>query len=622
MTDRVPAAGLPPIIPLEVLFGNPTRSSPKISPDGRGLAWIAPDERDVLQVWVQSSGEASGRKATADPRRGIQYFFWGQDSRTLFYAQDSDGDENYHIYSVDIGSPGAEAIDRTPFPGAKVEGIWTEPTRPSRILVGLNLRDRGLFDVHRIDLETGTIELDTENPGDVVGWEADGDLVIRAAVAAAAGGGMDLRVRDSAGGPWRTVIRWDANDIIGSGIQGFAPDGRGLWLSNNQGRDTAAFTRLSLDDGSEVVIASDPDSDLRQTLIHPVTKEAQAACFGVNRYDWRAIDPAIEADLSRAATVSHGNLEIVSRDRADRIWILAFAPDDGPASWYRYERDTGKADLLFHSRAELVDAPLAPMKGIAIEARDGMRIHVLLTLPLGVEPRGLPVVMNIHGGPWWRDEWGFHPEVQWLANRGYAVCQVNFRGSTGFGKRYVNAGDKQWGGAMQDDITDAARRLIAEGIADVKRIAIYGGSYGGYATLAGVTFTPDLYACGVDIVGPSNLLTWLDSIPPYWEAYRDVLRRRVGDRDADRDLLVARSPFFHVSQIRCPLLIAQGANDPRVPKPESDQIVEELRRAGREVEYIVFDDEGHGFARPESRLRFYEAAERFLARHLGGRVEG
>lgn len=621
MTESSGSAGLPPIIPREVLFGNPTKSSPKISPDGNRLAWIAPDDRDVLQVWVQSGSEATARKVTDDPKRGIHYFFWGEESRTLYYAQDSDGDENYHLYSVDLENPAAAAVDRTPFPGVKVEGIMTDPKFAEVILVGLNLREQGLFDVHRIDLATGTITLDTENPGDVVGWEADGNLVIRAAVATTEGGGMELRVRDDAGAPWRTMIRWDPDDTIGSGILGFTPDGMGLWLSSNQGRDTAALTRFSFADRAETTIAADPESDIRQTLIHPVTKEAQAACFGVDRYHWRAIDPGIERDLSRAAAVSHGNLEIVSRDRDDRIWILAFAPDDGPVAWYRFDRATGATELLFHNRPELVDAPLAPMKGVTIEARDGMRIHTLLTLPLGTPPRDLPVVMNIHGGPWWRDEWGFNPEAQWLANRGYACLQVNFRGSTGFGKRYVNAGDKEWGRAMQNDITDAVRWLIGEGIADPKRIAIYGGSYGGYATLAGVTFTPDLYACGVDIVGPSNLLTWLDSIPAYWETYRDILRRRVGDPVADREMLIARSPFFHVSQIRCPLLIAQGANDPRVPKPESEQIVEELRRNGREVNYLLFEDEGHGFARPDNRLKFYEAAEQFLARHLGGRSE-
>ncbi|MHC4862251.1 MAG: alpha/beta hydrolase family protein, partial [Planctomycetota bacterium] len=343
--------------------------------------------------------------------------------------------------------------------------------------------------------------------------------------------------------------------------------------------------------------------------------------FWKERKVWQVLDPAIREDLDALAAVHHGDLHVVDRDRSDRNWLAAYTQDRGPVVYHSYDRDTRSARFMFSARPELDDQPLAEMRPVSYEARDGLTIHGYLTLPPGEEPRDLPAVLNVHGGPWHRDAWGYHPEAQWLANRGYACLQVNFRGSTGYGKDFVNAGDREWGGRMQDDITDAATWLVDEGIADPKRLGVYGGSFGGYAVLCALTKTPDLFTCGVDIVGPSNLITFSRSIPPYWEPLRALFARRVGDVESEEEFLRSRSPLFKVDHIQAPLLIVQGKNDPRVNREESLQIRDALESEGKTVEFLEFDDEGHGFAKPENRLVFYAKAERFLAEHLGGRFE-
>jgi len=390
------------------------------------------------------------------------------------------------------------------------------------------------------------------------------------------------------------------------------------------------------------VIAEDPRFDLASVAFHPTEHRAQAAAFTGARREWRVLDDEVRGDFERLLAADDGDLSIVDRTLEDRTWLVAWSHDTGPVSYHLWDRTRRDLQFLFVHRAALVDLPLAPMEPVRFEARDGLELHGYLTRPrFGDAP--WPLVLAVHGGPWARDTWGFDPEAQWLANRGYACLQVNYRGSTGYGKSFLAAGDREWGGRMQDDLSDAVLWAVRRGVADPERVAIWGGSYGGYAALAGVTFTPALYRCGVAIVGPSNLLTFLDSVPPYWESFRAMLDRRVGrlpryasgeragqvKDEADlteaerRELafLRDRSPLFHADRVRCPMLIAQGANDPRVKKAESDQFVAAMRERGLDVEYVVYEDEGHGFARPENRLDFYRRAERFLARHLGGRCE-
>lgn len=612
-------AELPPLIPREVLFGNPERTAPKISPDGKRLAWLAPDEKNVLQVWVSTAGKDDARKVTADPKRGIRQYAFAYDDRTLLYLQDADGDENFHVYGVDLQT--GSVRDYTPFQGVRAELIQVSPKITDRILVGMNLRDRKVFDAHRIDLRTGAVTLETENPGDVPAMYATDDLLVRGLGATLPDGGTELRVRAGAGQPFRTVAKVGYEDQLE--IVDFSADGGRAYLLTNAGVDTARVVERDLATGAERVLFQHPKVDAADALVNPVTHVVEAVATAEGRLTWTAIDPAVKADLAAIAKLAGGDFKVVSRDRADRTWIVAFTQDRGPVRYYAYDRGAKRGTFLFSNQPKLEGLALSEMKPVAIRSRDGLELNGYLTLPVGVPARRLPTVLAVHGGPWSRDTWGFNPNVQWLANRGYAVLQVNFRGSTGYGKKFLNAGNREWGRKMQDDLTDAVKWAVRKGIADPKRVAIMGGSYGGYATLAGATFTPDLYACGVDLVGPSNMKTLLSTIPPYWAPLKGMFAKRVGDLDdpSDDALLRAASPLYHADRIRIPLLIGQGANDPRVKQAESEQIVEAIAKNGGRAVYVVYPDEGHGFARPENRTDFNARAERFLGQHLGGRVE-
>ena len=612
-------AQLPPLIPREVLVGNPVKASPRISPDGTRLSYLAPSAEGILNVWVRTIGARDDAQVTNDTHRGIQSYFWAEDGKHLMYVQDIGGDENWHVYSADLGTKIIR--DLTPFQGIRAQNVMTDKKHPNEILVGLNLRDRRVFDMFRVDLLTGALVLDTDNPGDVVSWQTDPNFQIRAAMAANPKDGSSiLRVRDGKDAAWRELIVWPFGES--GGAVDFTADGRGIFVTSSLGSDTDRLVKVDAANGKELaVLASNPKSDVDDVMVQPDTHVVQAASFDYLKREWTVIDPSIEEDFNAISKIQRGIFTIVSRDRADKNWIVAYQRDDGPVAWYVYHRDSRKVDFLFSNRPELEKYRLAGMKPYVIEARDGLQLVSYLTLPVGLEGKNLPLVLNVHGGPWARDTWGYDPETQWLANRGYACLQVNFRGSTGFGKKFLNAGNLQWGAKMQNDLTDAVKWAIGKGIADPHRVCIYGGSYGGYATLAGLVFTPDLYACGVDIVGPSNIKTLFASIPPYWEPTKKDFLLRVGDVEHDEVLNERISPLFHVDAIRAPLLIAQGANDPRVNINESIQIVQAMRAKKLPVTYIVYTDEGHGFVRPNNRLDFYGRAEEFMAKHLNGRFE-
>jgi len=605
-----------PLIPRETLFGNPERLSPQLSPDGRRLAYVAPHE-GVLNVWVSTLGTEDQRVVTRDRKRGIRSCFWALDGSRILYMQDADGDENWHLWSAE---PDTGVIrDMTPYLGAQAHLVALDPERPSEALVALNLRDARAHDVYRIDLESGATALVETNPGDVVGWLADARMEVRAATVATPDGGFALRVRDASDSEWRTIVTWGPDDE--GQAHAFSRDGQEIYLSSNLGTDTKELRALDLASGGERTLASHPEVDVDDILEHPRGHAVRAARFALDRAEWRAVDPSVAVDLERLSDPARGDFAVVSMDLDDRQWVVLYSADRAPASYYLYRRDTGDIEYLFSARPALEEATLAEMRPVRVPARDGLVLHSYLTIPPWCEPRGLPLVLNVHGGPWARDTWGYDPEAQWLANRGYACLQVNYRGSAGFGKRFLHAGDREWGAKMHDDLIDAVEWAVREGIADRSRVAIYGGSYGGYAALVGAAFTPDVFACAVDIVGPSSLRTLIASIPPYWEPLRRMFYHRIGNPETEPEFLDERSPLHRAADIRCPLLIAQGANDPRVKQQESEQIVEAIRSRGGEVEYMVFEDEGHGFARPENRLRFYTAAERFLAARLGGRVE-
>jgi dipeptidyl aminopeptidase/acylaminoacyl peptidase len=604
-----------PLIPRKVLFGNPEKAGAEISPDGRMLAYLAPDE-GVLNVWVRTVGQNDDRAITSDRKRGIHSYSWQPDSTHILYAQDLDGNENFRIYQTSLDT--RETKDLTPFEDVRAMISAVDPRHPDRMLVALNRRNQQLFDVYRYDFRTGALDLDTENPGDVASWSADNDLRVRAANAILADG-QEVRIREDVHSPWKTFQKWGQDETFG-GVAGFSPDNSALWVISSVDANAARLVEVDIASGSIRVIAEDPQYDVSAALENPRTRELEAVGFVRARLEWHFFDRAIEAEFAVLRKVRDGEVHLESRSFNDTQWVVSYSADTAPATYYLYDRATKKTEFLFAARPALQNYDLASMRPISFEARDGLTLHGYLTMPLGIEI-GAPMVLLVHGGPWTRDMWGYSGLVQMLANRGYAVLQVNYRGSTGYGKDFLNAGDREWAGRMHDDLLDAKSWAIRERYADPAKVAIMGGSYGGYATLVGLTFTPDEFVCGVDIVGPSNLATLLNSIPPYWAPMRAIFDKRVGHLETEEEFLRSRSPLFKADRIQVPLLIGQGANDPRVKQAESDQIVKAMRENGKPVEYLVFPDEGHGFVRPENNLRFFAAAEQFLARYLGGRAQ-
>ncbi|MFN7973561.1 MAG: S9 family peptidase [Acidobacteriota bacterium] len=611
-------ASLPALIPRRVLFGNPSRGAPRISPDGTRLAFRAPYE-GVMNLWVSGIGDPDPRPITTDGVGGIRRHVWARGGRRVLYLQDVGGDENTHVKCVDVAT--GVTRDLTPHDGVQAGIVATSPRHPERVLVAMNLDDPHSHDVYRIDLATGDRELVAKNPGNVIGYLGDLDLEPRAAGRMREDGGMDLVVRDGSTGEWRDVLTWDHEDTFYSHPVACTADGRGIFLYDARGADTTRLVLHDVPTGRDTVLAQDPEGDVAELLLHPVTQQPQMVAFERDRIRWRALHPEHAADIDLLARAHRGDFQVIDQSDDARIWVVAFAPDDGPVAFHAFDRIERRITHLFDHAPDLLDHTLAAMTPVAFAARDGLEIHGYLTLPPGRGRDRVPMVLLVHGGPGARDSWGFDPEAQLFANRGYAVLQVNYRGSTGYGKAFRNAGDREWGGKMHDDLVDAVGWAVAQGYADPARVAIYGGSYGGYAALVGATFTPDLFRCAVDIVGPSNLITFVQTLPPYWHMALADFHRRVGHPEKDAEFMRSRSPLFRAHQIKVPLLIAQGANDPRVKASESEQIVAALRSRGIEHEYMLFPDEGHGFEKASNRLRFYEAAEKFLARHLGGRCE-
>ena len=619
MTDNLP------LIPRRVFFGNPDRTQVTISPDGAHLAWLAP-RNGVLNVWVAPRERpADARPVTADAGRGIRFYAWAYTGRDILYIQDKGGDENWRVYSADVNT--GEVGDLTPFDGVAAQIVGLSHRRPDELLVALNNRDPQWHDIYRVNLTTGERTLLLQHDR-FIGVEVDDDLTIRAAIQMTPSGGLDIFRAD--GDDWTLWQAFPAEDMLTASTVGFDKTGHVLYLRDSRDRDTAALVAIDITTGERSLLAADERADADLVLRHPTERHVQAVAFDYERKEWQVLDPAIAADMAFLRGVTDGDAEITSRSLDDRFWLVAYVVDDGPVRYYLYDRQRQAADFLFTNRAELEGLPLANMRPAVVPARDGLNLVVYYTLPPGSDSDGdgipdapLPLVFIPHGGPWGRDTWGFNGWHQWLANRGYAVLSVNFRSSTGFGKSFTNAGDFEWGGKILADQQDGVQWAIAQGIADPARVAVMGGSFGGYSTLAGLTFYPEVFACGVDIVGPSNLITLLETIPPYWKPMIELFTMRVGDHRTEegRALLKAHSPLTYVDRIVRPLLIAQGANDPRVKQAESDQIVTAMQARGIPVAYALYPDEGHGFARPQNNLSFAALAEAFLARCLGGRVQ-
>lgn len=629
-------AGLPALIPREILFGNPERAEPQLSPDGQQIAWLAPDKNGVLNVWASALDGTNSHLITNETHRPIFWYAWGGDAKHILYLQDNAGDEINHLFSADLTN--GNVRDLTPFRGVRAQNILTDLQHPRFVLVALNLRDRQAFDMYRVDLETGAVTLEATNPGDVLSWTTDNDFVIRAATAFDGKTAASIiRVRDAVDQPWRDLVvmpfqraLFAGEAVGGSLIAGFDPDGKSLVIHSALRSDKGQLVRVDLRDGKELgVLAQDSQSDVANgglgdgpnVLRDPATHAIQAVEFNYSTSHWVFLDPKVRSDFEIIGRDVPGFLDLNSRDRADRKWIVAAHRSDAPAGYYVFDRDAKKLTKLYDEYPALAKALLAPKKGVVIKARDGVSLPSYLTTPPGVEAKSLPLVLLIHGGPWFRDYDNYDPEVQLLANRGYAVLQVNYRGSTGFGLKFLNAGTGEWGRGTQEDLFDAVKWALDQGVADPKRIAAMGWSGGGFATLLALEMRPDLFACGVDGVGPADLATLFRSFPRYWSNIMTRWRRRGGDFDHDEKLNREVSPLYHIDKIRAPLLIGQGKNDPRVTIANTDGMVAALRKAKREVTYVVYPDEGHGFARPENNLDFYGRVEEFLAKHLGGRAE-
>ncbi len=630
-TVRTAAAQLPPLIDRAVFFGDPEIAGSQLSPDGQYLTFLKP-YHDVMNVWVKGLDEPfdAARPLTADDRP-VPGYFWSEDGRYVLYVQDKGGDENYHIYAVNPSADPATGVpparDLTPLDGVRA-GIYAVPKNtPNEIVVGLNDRDPAWHDVYRLNLETGERELLIENTERIAGWQTDLNGNVRLAVRTTNDGSTEiLRVGDDLAldpVPVYTCTVYEA-----CGPTRYHKDGRRVYFETNKGdRDLTELVLFDPATGEETLVERDPEGqvDFGGAEFSEATDDLILTYYVGDRIRLYPKTDETKADLDfLRAQLPDGELDLGGSTNDDRLVKVTVYRDVDPGTVYLFDREARTVEKLYTSRPEVPVEHMAPMQAIRYPARDGMEIPAYLTLPKGVEPKNLPVVIFPHGGPWARDNYGYNSFAQFLANRGYAVLSPNFRGSTGYGKAFLNAGNKEWGtGAMQHDLTDGVQYLIGQGIADPERVAIMGGSYGGYATLAGVTFTPDLYAAAVDIVGPSNLITLLESIPPYWEAGRVIFHERMGDPTTPegRAQLDAQSPLNFADRITTPLLVIQGANDPRVKQREADQIVVALRDRDYPVEYLVAPDEGHGFRGEENRMAMMVSIEDFLAEHLGGREQ-
>lgn len=602
-------------IPLEDFFKNPEKTSYQISPDGNYYSYMAPFE-NRMNVFVQKKGSDEVIQLTAETDRSVSGYFWPNSERIL-YLKDTGGDENFKLYGINIDS--TNAIAYTEFDGVRTQIIDDLPDIPNEVIIGLNKRNPKVFDPYRLNIETGEMEMLAENPGNIQGWMFDHDGKLRVAFAIVDGVNVSLLYRETEADEWKSVLTTNFKDNISPEF--FTFDNKNVIAISNLNRDKSAVVEFDIANGKEIkVLYENPDYDVSGVSYSKKRKVITSASYTSSKRERHFFDKDTE-DLFKRLEKELGDYEIAITGFNDNedVFIIRTYSDRSLGSYYIYDKTNDKLDKIADVSPWIDEENMANVYPVQYKSRDGLTIHAYLTLPLGYAPetaKNLPTIINPHGGPWARDGWGFNPEIQFLANRGYAVFQMNFRGSTGYGKKFWEASFKKWGQEMQDDITDGTNWLIKKGIADPERIAIYGASYGGYATLMGLVKEPELYAAGVDYVGVSNMFTFMKTIPPYWEPMLDMMYEMVGNPITDSIMLREVSPVFHVDKIVSPLFIAQGANDPRVNIDESDQIVEAMKKRGIVVEYMVKDDEGHGFHNEENRFDFYRAMEAFLSQQL------
>jgi dipeptidyl aminopeptidase/acylaminoacyl peptidase len=597
-------------IPMRDFFKNPQEAGHQISPDGKYLSWLAPYERR-LNVYVKPLAGGEAQRVTSETARDIGGYFWKGDR--ILYVKDFGGDENFHVVSVNL--KGEDLKDLTPGEKVRAQIIDGLIDDDQHIIVSHNKRDAKVFDVFRTNVATAEEKLIAQNPGNITSWMTDHDGKLRVA-GTTDGVNTTLLYRDKEEDAFKPILTTNFKEQVGPLL--FTFDNKRLIVDSNRGRDKTGifeFDPVTAKEGR--LIAEHADVDMDNVSYSRKRKVLTTANFTTWKGQRKFLDKEAEAMFKAVEAKLPGyEIAFTSTNKAEDKYIVATFNDKSRGKRYLFDKASGKLDFIADISPWLPEGELADMKPVSYPSRDGLTINGYLTLPKGIAAKNLPVVVNPHGGPWARDRWGFNSEVQFLANRGYAVFQMNFRGSTGYGRKFWEASFKQWGKTMQNDVTDGVQWLIKQGIADPKRVAIYGASYGGYTTLAGVTFTPELYAAAVDYVGVSNLFTFMGTIPPYWKPYLAMLHEMVGDPEKDKELLASASPVMHTDKIKTPLFVAQGAKDPRVNKAESDQMVDALKKRGVEVEYMIKDNEGHGFRNEENRFEFYEAMEKFLAKHI------
>jgi len=614
------------LVPRNIFFGNPSRIQGRVSPDGTQMSFLAPVD-GVLNLWVGPLGNFdAARPVTQDTGSGIDSHQWALNSRNVLYIRDTGGDEDFHIYSVDLETN--ETIDLTPFDKTTGQFVGSSYRHPDEFLLGINNRDQRWHDVWRVNVRTGDREL-VEQHDRFSGFVTDLDLNVRLAMEPTRDGGL-LVLKRLPSGDWVEIFKIEKDDALTSQPIAFTEDGTEFLMLDSAGRDKSALLLVNIDTVERTLVAESELGDISDAIVDPKTNEPLAFAVNHHRTEWFGLTDAVEKDIAHLRDTLTGEISVLGQTRDNRKWVVISDSPRDPLIYYAYDRDSGAVVKLFTSRPDLGGKPLNEMHPVSIRSRDGLELVSYLTLPPhsdadddGRPDSPVPMVLDVHGGPWGRNEYGYSSWAQWLSNRGFAVLQVNFRGSTGFGKSFLNAGDKQWAADMHNDLIDAVDWAVAEGIASADKIAIAGGSYGGYATLVGMTFTPEKFACGVDIVGPSNLVTLLQSIPPYWESFVETFAQRVGDHRTEEGQLFlrSRSPLYKADEIVRPLLIGQGANDPRVKKQEADQIVAAMQENKLPVTYVLYPDEGHGFDRPENRESFYAIMEVFLNNCLGGRSQ-
>ena len=632
-----------PLIPRDVLFGNPDKAMARMSHDAKRLAYLAPVKTEngdeVLNVLVGPIDDPSAAKpVTHETARPVEGYFWAYTNKHILYAMDDKGDENFHVYAVNLDT--GETKDITPLDPdkaldekgqkkkvrAEIEGVsWRDP---EHVVIGLNDRDPRYHDLYIVNINTGEKKLLQNNP-DFAGFVVDEDFKVRFAQKMTDDGGMLFQQPDGNGG-WKDFLKVGKEDNQTTNLAGFNKAGDVVYLIDSRGNDTGELKTINLNTGEEKTIAKGTLGEIDGVISHPTENTIQAVSSTYDRTKWEFFDKEVEEDFNRLQKIADGEIKIVSSTLDDRKWLIGMIVDDGPVRYYFYDRDTKEPKFLFTNRKDMEGQPLQKMHSVVIPTRDDLKMVCYLTLPPGSDPKNtgrpekpVPMILDVHGGPNARDDWGLNAEHQLWANRGYAILSVNYRGSTGFGKKFFNAGNREWAGKMHNDLLDAVDWAVKEKIAEPGKVAIIGGSYGGYATLVGLTFTPDVFACGVDEVGPSNLNTLVQSIPKYWEPAIEDLKNRIGDftTDEGKKFLWEHSPLSKVDAIKRPLLIGQGKNDPRVNVREAEQIVKAMEDKNIPVTYVLFPDEGHGFERPENQMAFIAVSEAFLAKNLGGRFE-